>query len=98
MLFRSAAARSGRQFPSLVAGSRVGCVYVWAQPCYSELGDFLASCRSWTADRLLRVLTSHCIFLHGGYITSALNDTPVLAERLVTGLAWKLGAWWKKLV
>ena len=29
---------------------------------------------------------------------SALNDTTVLAERLVTGLAWKLGAWWKKLV
>ena len=50
-------------------------------------GDFLASCRSWTADRLFRVLTSHCIFLHGGYITSALNDTPVLAKRLVTGLA-----------
>ena len=29
---------------------------------------------------------------------SALNDTTVLAERLVTGLAWKLGTWWKKLV
>ena len=29
---------------------------------------------------------------------SALNDTTVLAERLVTGLTWKLGAWWKKLV
>ena len=38
-------------------------------------------------DRLLRVATSHCIFLHGGCITSALNDTPVLAKRLVTGLA-----------
>jgi len=50
------------------------------------------------ADRLLRVLTSDCTFLHGGYITSALNDTPVLAERLVTELAWKLGEWWKKLV
>ena len=30
--------------------------------------------------------------------TSALNDTTVLAERLVTGQAQKLGAWWKKLV
>ena len=29
---------------------------------------------------------------------SALNDTTVLAKRLVMGLAWKLGAWWKKLV
>ena len=27
---------------------------------------------------------------------SALNDTTVLAKRLVMGLAWKLGAWWKK--
>ena len=26
------------------------------------------------------------------------NDITVLAERLVTMLAWKLGAWWKKLV
>ena len=60
-------------------------------------GVFEHHCRSWTADHLLRALTSHCI-MHGGCITSALNDTPVLAERLVTGLAWKLGAWWKKLV
>ena len=28
-----AAARSGRQFPSSIAGLRVGCVYVWTQPC-----------------------------------------------------------------
>ena len=27
---------------------------------------------------------------------NALNDTTVLAKRLVMGLAWKLGAWWKK--
>ena len=27
---------------------------------------------------------------------SALNDTTVLAKRLVMGLAWKLDAWWKK--
>ena len=27
---------------------------------------------------------------------SALNDTTVLAKRLVMGLAWKLGACWKK--
>ena len=29
---------------------------------------------------------------------SALNDTTVLVKRLVMGLAWKLGAWWKKMV
>ena len=29
---------------------------------------------------------------------SALNDTNVLAKRLAMGLAWKLGAWWKKMV
>ena len=29
---------------------------------------------------------------------SALIDTTVLAKRLVMRLAWKLGAWWKKLV
>ena len=27
---------------------------------------------------------------------SALNDTTVLAKRLVMGLTWKLGVWWKK--
>ena len=26
---------------------------------------------------------------------SALNDTGVLAEKLVTELAWKISAWWK---
>ena len=49
---------------------------------------------------LLHVLAEIMIFMIMVVVVhiSALNDTTVLAERLVTGLAWKLGAWWKKLV
>ena len=50
-------------------------------------GVFEHHCRSWTAERLLRALA--LLVVH----TSALNDTGVFAEELVTGLAWKLGAW-----
>ena len=50
------------------------------------------------ANSLLRVLAEIMIFMIMVVVmhTSALNDTTVRAERLVTGLAWTLCAWWKK--
>ena len=55
-------------------------------------GVFFASLQKLDGDCLLRALALLVVHI------SALHDTGVLAEKLVTGLAWKLGAWWKKLV